>query len=381
MKLFIAAIISTIWVAGCSSGINGKLSIPDVKAKHDTQANAAITKWAETNTFNGVVAVRYPGEAPTTLAFGEADRITSRDLTTDSIFQTGSVGKFLTSIAAFAMAEEGLVDLNAPISEYLPYYRKDIAKQVTLAQLMSNRSGISDKALRPIMGNIIGALKQDPEIALEDIKGLPQSMDDVIANYLSDDLAFKPGSQFDYANSNWIIVPRILETVSGKTYGAILKEYVFEPAGMKNSGTFTDSLYKTDKDRTDIAIGYNAAGKHYDGDYPLPVFIGGGAYVNAQDMIALLDALYDGKLLNSNSLKSFSSIQTPEENYAFGGRIKAGDKAPNSGYSWQSGSNGATNMVAIYNIDTGYSFTALSNRAQDQGEMFDLGLNLENRSR
>jgi len=377
MKLTALPSLLALAVAGCATNSNNQPTVEQAQSKSDEQVGAAIGKWAQTANFNGVVAIHYPGKTATILAFGEADQNTSRRLTTDSVFQTGSVGKFLTYIAAFAMDEEGLVDLHAPISSYLPGYREDIAKHVTLAQLMSNRSGITDKALRPIMGKIVGIRKEDPQIALTDIEGLPQSTDDTISEYLSGDLLFEPGSKFDYANSNWIIAQRILEKASEKSYGAILQQYVFAPAGMKNSGTFIDSLQLTDKVLRDVAIGHNAAGTFYEGDFPLPSFIGGGTYINAKDMLALMDALYNGKILNLQRLKEFSTIQTPEENYAFGGRIKNITNVHNSGYSWQSGSNGATKMVAIYNLDTGYSFTALSNRAHDQEEMFDLGLKLE----
>ena len=378
MKLGYAALAMSCLVAGCATNTSrtAELVSPS-RTDNAIDPKSQIDSWARLQNFNGVVAVRYPGGQQAIIPFGEADHISKRRLSRNSIFQTGSVGKLLVSITAFALAEEGKLNLDIPISRYLPMYRKEIGEEVTLAHLMSNRSGIADNKLRPVMGKVAQARSADPNIAIDDIENLPKSIDATIMEHLNADLLFEPGSQFDYANSNWILMQHVLETAADKPIGELLRQHVFEPAGMTASGTFVDNLEQTDVPMSDIAIGYNSDGRFLKSDFPLPAFIGGGSYTSAGDMLNLMGALYSGKLLSNKSLKRFSQVQTPEENYAFGGRIQSGTRAPKNGYSWQSGSNGATKMVVVHNIDTGYSFAALSNRAHSQSEMFDLAMNLE----
>ena len=365
-------------IAGCA---NPHATIDDgapiIRSDENAVLLGKMQAWAEDKQFNGVMAVGQAGKAVVVLKRGFADQANTRLLTVNSVFQTGSVDKFFASIAAFAMAEKGLLDLDAPIAIYLPEYRKDIAAKVTIAHLMSNRSGITDKPLRPVMGNLPGLLKANPGAKIEDLPGMNLTIDQAIDQYFSEDLMFEPGSQFDYANSNWVILHNILEKVAKKPYAEILQQYVFVPAGMAHSGTFVGGLENIIDREPDAAIGYNKNSPHHDGDYPLPRFIGGGSYTNVADMIALMDALYHGKLISNDSLVRFSSVQTPEEDYAYGGRVVSKRDDPTKLYSWQSGSNGATNMVTVYNINTGFSYAAFSNRAQSQSPMFDLAVELD----
>ncbi len=331
-----------------------------------------VQKWAAENNFNGVIKLRTHGISDFTYVAGSAEKDTGRELNHDSVFQTGSVGKLLASAAVFVLAEKGVLDIDAPISRYLPEYRRDIGDKLTLAHLLSNRSGLSDEEYRRAMGKMISGLQQDPSATIDSL-GYGFGVGEGIKRYANGDLKFEPGERFDYVNSNWIFVHHILERVTGKPMRQVLREYVFAPADMRASGSFTGSLNKDGAVIANAAIGFNANGS-IKTDYPLPPFIGGGTYVNAPDMLSFMSALYSGKLFGKAGLKRFSKVQTAEEDYAFGGRVKHID---GKAYSWQSGSNGATKMVAVHKIEGGFSFVALSNFAQDQGSMFALAKTLE----
>lgn len=328
-----------------------------------------IASWVRETGFNGVVGIAHLDRMIVNHASGTADWETGRALTPDSVFQTGSVGKFFAAIVAFAMAERGLVDLDAPISTYLPDYRADIASRVTLAHLLTSRSGING-SYGPVMGGIIGQLQADPDAALESLVEFATPMDEGIENYASGDLKFEPGSEFDYANANWVLVHRILENAAGKNFETILRRYVFDPAGMTGSGVFVGDLTSTSPAVANVAIGQNLESEQHNGDYPLPTLIGGGSFTTAQNMVRLMHALYGGELLNADSLARFSTVETPEEGYAYGGRISPDDDDPAILYSMQSGSNGATNMVTVHEIGGDYSYVLLSNNADEQSDMF-----------
>ncbi len=70
----------------------------------------------------------------------------------------------------------------------------------------------------------------------------PHTPAEEIALFRDKPLDFEPGSKFDYSNSNFIVLGVVIEKVSGKKYGDLLRERIFEPLGMKDSGLDSDEL-------------------------------------------------------------------------------------------------------------------------------------------
>lgn len=349
--------------------------------KHD-HLKATITNWAEEQNFNGVFVVGIDGEPTITVTRGVADFSTNRPFTQDTVFQTGSVDKYLTAIAVLAMQDKGLLDIHAPITRYLPEYRSDTGDKVTLHHMLINRSGLPNDYMPPI-GQIPAALKANPGATMHSLGFMDMSPEEGIKAYGSGDLKFTPGEQFDYSNTNWILLQNILRTVSGRSYGEVLQEYVFGPAGMENSGTFEIDLNGAMPETVDIAIGYNPRGKRHNGDYPFPSFVGHGSYMAAADSIKLMDALYSGKLLTATTLKEFSTVYSREKHYAYGGGVYSGSEMDNryqieepffakisERFSPQNGSNGATKIAFIHPIGTPYTVAAFSNTPTYTGNVY-----------
>ncbi|UTW59896.1 beta-lactamase family protein [Kordiimonas sp. SCSIO 12603] len=368
----------------------------DAKAidKHDQLKNT-ITRWAEEQNFNGVLVVGIEGEPAITVTRGVADFSTKRPFTRNTIFQTGSVDKYLTAIAVLAMQDKGLLDIHTPITRYLPDYRSDTGDKVTLHHMLINRSGLPNDYMPPV-GKIPAALKANPGATMHSLGFMDMSPEEGVKAYGSGDLKFTPGEQFDYSNTNWILLQHILRTVSGKSYGEVLQEYVFSPAGMENSGTFEIDLNGATPKTVDIAIGYNPRGKRHDGDYPFPSFVGHGSYMAAADSIKLIDALYSGKLLTATTLKEFSTVYSAEKHYAYGGRVYSSSEMDNQyqtteplfakiaeRFSPQNGSNGATKIAFIHPIGTPYTVAAFSNTPTYTGNVYrfaaEIILNLQNK--
>ncbi|WP_017931237.1 serine hydrolase domain-containing protein [Robiginitomaculum antarcticum] len=375
-------LITSICAAALSlSACNGSGSIFESSASAQpglaTQAalDSYVKKWVQENDFNGVIAVRRAGQNDFRYAKGIADLRRQTWLTEQSVFQTGSIDKLFASAAIFAMADEGVIDLDAPITTYLPEYRADTGGQITVADLLTNRSGLPE-GFRALIGSLPKRLQINSKATDEEL-GIDMTLGQAVSAYAQGDLDFTPGSAFDYNITNWVVIHHIIETVSGQSYANVLNKYVFRPAGMTRSGVFTMDLDGKDVGDFDVAVGYDNDDENHTGDYPLPVMIGGGTYTNGADMLDFFEALYDGKIIGADGLTRFNTITTPDENYAYGGRVTAYDGAPEKLYSWQSGSNGATNVVAIYAMDGSYSFVAMSNRAQEQDALFALSRHVE----
>jgi len=324
-----------------------------------------VATWVESHAFNGVLRLD-TGDAAHSWAWGVADPDTSRPISVETRFQTGSVDKYFASIAVFALIDEGVLDLDAPISTYLPDYRSDTGAQLTLRLILSNQSGLPND-LRTAFQRIA----QGEAEAVD-----AQTVEEAVADYASGDLHFQPGARFDYALSNWLLVQHLLAEVTGLSYPQVRQRYVYDSAGMGQSGGYVHDLRDTDPHSTDVAIGFVPDDPEGRGDYWSPNFFK-GSYTTAADLIALERALEAGEVLSAASLEQLRTIEVPEQNYAYGGRFRQLELCGEAHLaSTQSGSNGASNITLVYvpMLDTGVAL--LTNVDESQGEMFALSYQL-----
>lgn len=325
-----------------------------------------VANWVQSHAFNGVVRLDTGAGEAHSWAWGIADPETGRHIDPDTRFQTGSVDKYFASIAVFALVDEGVLDLDAPISTYLHEYRRDTGEQLTLRMILSNQSGLPNdlrRAIQRVSRGEAGAVDA-------------QSIDEAVADYASGDLQFEPGAQFDYVLSNWLLVQYLLAEVTGQNYTQVRQHYVFDRAGMNQSGGYVHDLHETRPHVANVAIGFDPEDAEGRGDYWSPDFFK-GSYTTAADLIALERALEAGQVLSPASLEAFRTVQVPEENYAYGGRFRDLDLCGASHLaSTQSGSNGASNITLVYvpSLDAGVAL--LTNVDESQGEMFALSYQL-----
>ena len=172
--------------------------------------------------FNGSVLVAEKGKVIYKKAFGIANREWDIPNTLDTKYRMGSISKQFTSMLIFLLAQEGKIQLDARLSQYLPDYRKDNGNRVTLRQMMNHTSGIPDYAM---VNNFMTKKSRDPYEPAEFIK-----------KFCSEPLQFTPGTNYAYSNSAYYLLGAVIEKVTGKPYETILKEKIFEPLNMTNSG-------------------------------------------------------------------------------------------------------------------------------------------------
>ncbi len=174
-------------------------------------------------------------------AAGVLNLETNVEARADSLFQIGSITKSLTSTLVMQAAEEGLVDIDAPIRKYLGIRvgRGPHADEFTARQLMSHTSGL------------------DGDLFLDSGRD-----NDAIAKYmiLCAQLEFlvAPGRYYNYSNAGYAVLGRLLEIVRGKVYDRVLDEYLFARIGAKRSTTAPEiAAFR----RTSVGHGPGADGK------------------------------------------------------------------------------------------------------------------------
>ena len=212
--------------------------------------------------------------------------------------------------------QEGTLSLDDTISDHLSYYRQDNGERITIHHLISHQSGIKD---------FTANFEYRTKIAL-----LPKDTDDFIQEYCSDDLLHEPGTLYAYSNAGYIILGRIIEKLTRKTYEQNLHQRIFEPLGMKNSG-FDRNHYLLEK----RASGYRRTPFGYENasyiDMGTTPGAAGALYSTVGDMFLWDRALYTDLLLDAKHRElMFTPNRDVPEVKAAGGRPQS-----NYGYGWQ----------------------------------------------
>ncbi|MEO2279795.1 serine hydrolase domain-containing protein [Pseudoalteromonas pernae] len=167
-----------------------------------------------------VVLVAKEGEILLHQAYGLANVEHQIPLTTDMHFRIASLTKQFTTTAALKLHQNGEIDVNDPITKYLPGYPTH-GQNITIEHLATNRSGIPDYVF------FEGFLGKD------DIQ--PKTLDQLIAYFSSEPLEFEPNEKQQYSSSNFIVLGKLIEVVSAQSYENYLKETFFEPLGMNST--------------------------------------------------------------------------------------------------------------------------------------------------
>lgn len=273
-----------------------------------------MAAYADCCAFTGTVLVSEQDAIIFKKGYGLADREWNIPNTPDVKFRIGSITKQFTSMLIMQQVAKGTIRLDAHLSDYLPYYRKDTGSKVTISQLLSHTSGIP-------------SYTDDPKF-FPDVSRNYYPVDDFVQKYCSGDLQFEPGSKFHYDNSGYFILGAILEHVSGKSYEALLKENILTPLGMNDSGYdhYADILAKRASGyQQELAGVVNAPYL----DMSLP-YAAGSLYSTVEDLHKWDQALYTDKLVPA-ALKE--KLFTPNlEHYGYGWVItQIPEKEPGAG--------------------------------------------------
>ncbi|MGH9827285.1 MAG: serine hydrolase domain-containing protein, partial [Blastocatellia bacterium] len=152
--------------------------------------------------------------------FGYQDPDNKIAATAQTVYRVGSVSKLFTDIAVMQLVEQGKLDLNAPVSTYIPEFHPEnpFDKPITLRELMSHRSGL---VREPPAGHYF-----DPT---------EPSLEQTVLSLNRTRLVYQPGTHTKYSNAGVATVGYVLQRVTGHPFAEYVKKAVLEPLGMKDS--------------------------------------------------------------------------------------------------------------------------------------------------
>ncbi len=291
---------------------------------------------ADAGLFSGAVAVAKGDEVIFEGAFGMADRAAGRANDNETQFRLASISKMFVAVATLQLVEQGLTSLDDTISRFLPDYPERVARQVTIRHLLTHTSGIEmDEDER--FDRLVAQADSLDEVYAAHIECIERMNDNRYEN-------FAPLGSFDYSNENYDLLGIIIQRITGLTWEQYLREKIFAPAGMSNTG-----FYGNHGAPASLSAGYTSrlpgaeeaggtiAISREQWDTPRPA---GGVCSTASDMARFARALLSYKLLSKESTDAMLSPQaevmrTPEftRSYGLGSAMHASPKWTSVGHT------------------------------------------------
>lgn len=259
--------------------------------------NGYIAAEARDHLFRGAVLVGISGKVLFKKAYGMANEEWNIQNTTTTKFRIASLTKQFTAACILLLQERGRLKVQDQISQYLPGL-PEAWQSITIHQLLTHTSGIPNYT-------------DSSQLAkLNRVGATPEEM---VALVASRPLDFKPGTQWRYTNTGYILLGMIIEKVSGRSYAEFLKSNIFERLGMLNSGY--DRAADILKER---ASGYQIKdGAIANADFidMSSAYAAGAIYSTIGDLYLWNEALAQGgNVLSDSSLKQMFT-EYPEATY------------------------------------------------------------------
>lgn len=312
------------------------------------------------NNYSGVyygvglqATVLLPGGESWSVASGYADLRDHCAMTLQHHLYIGSMTKLYTATLIMRQVQEGALSLDDPVSRWIDL---PDASHISVRMLLGHRSGLRDYAWDPWF-----------DVRYIALPNKSWRSDELLAVIRHKRVLFEPGTQYAYSNSNYLLLGMILERLTGKPYGDLLRQLTAQELGLH------DTYFASGPHSVLIASGYDESLLHLgrrnvSGLRTSTVsgaFAAGGVLSTSSDMARFTQALFEGKILNACTLTQMTAfVEGPDTGIAeqtgyglgvrrlqVGGEELVGHTGTILGYSG----------TAFYSPQRGYTIVVLSN--------------------
>jgi len=254
--------------------------------------------------FNGMALVIRENEVILNKGYGYSDMSLQTPNTPDTRFPILSITKTITSTVILKLQDENKLSVNDKLTKYFPDYPN--GSKITIHHLLTHSSGIYNYSL---------------DVGVEDstIVNYPISKEQMLSHFRDKPLDFDPGKYYSYNNSGFFLLGLIIEKITGQSFETVVREYIFNPLGMAQSGFDFINLPRVIRAQgyqfwdMNEAIPY----KHFDSTF---AYSAGSIYSTTNDMLKWANAVSSAEILSPKTWK-----------LAFKPKIQ------NYGYGWQTG--------------------------------------------
>jgi len=235
-RILIVLALVLLLTSACQPVRESAAGLPTAAATLDAATVAHIdeyvTKQHTSNNVPGLaVGIVKDGQLVYTKELGVASVDTGEPVTAETVFRLADIDAIPTAIAILQLAEQGKLDLDAPVTTYLPYFRlrDERYKDITVRQILEGRSGLHDAGDNAEQWATYPSVTDDGAVERY-VRGMAED-----SLLFTSQLAFAPGKGFERSYLAYIILGDIIQKVSGQSYEGYVREHIFAPLGMEHS--------------------------------------------------------------------------------------------------------------------------------------------------
>ena len=290
MRILLSAILSALVCLPALPAAAQTFAMP--VAKIDADVTQALAKG---HIEGASIAIVRDGSVAYAKAYGLRDAAKGLAADPETVFEIGSITKQFTAVAIMQLVDAEKVSLDAPLATYLP--DAPHAREVTIRELLVQTSGLPEYLDGP---------------SIVPLAAHPASADSLIARIAKKPLDFAPGTKWEYSNTNYIVLGRVIEVASHEPYEKYMRAHVFTAAGLPHLATMAGEAAISNR-----SLGYSA-GK------PSPplddswAWSAGNIVATGTELANWDVALSTGKVIPLADYSTMTSAQSPAGGTAYG---------------------------------------------------------------
>ena len=234
--------------------------------------------------FDGIlVYVDQGGKLPLAYASGWHDRANKVPANPQALFKIASISKLYTAVSVAKLVNRGHLSLDNTLADYFPELagRIENAENITLRMMVQHRSGIPNYTNTPNFWS-------QPTLSYQ------ESLDLI----LDQEASFQPGTDYEYSNTNYLLLSKLIEKTTGKEKFEYIQEVILNPLDLQNTFNSIDDI---DIERLmgayHLTVEENFKASHY-----------GSMIATAEDVAIFVRALNDGSLFDEGGKEIYASI-------------------------------------------------------------------------
>ncbi len=271
------------------------------KQLYTERATTLYSSFLNNKAFNGSILIAKNGQILAEKYNGFANFATKEAINQSTTFHLASVSKTFTAMAILRMVEQKQFSLDDDVRTFFPSFPY---AGITVRLLLSHRSGLSNYAY----------------IMPKSSYGL-YTNDDVLNYYINNKpaLARPINTGFQYCNTNYVILAKIIEKISGESYPTYMQTNIFTPLGM-------NSTYVCDRNNiTTVPLSYTPGNRAYQIESFDAIYGDKNIYSNVRDLLTWDKVLYSGSFINPQTAalayQPTSNEKQTVNNYGLGWRL------------------------------------------------------------
>lgn len=310
--------------------------------------------------------------------FGVADLGTKERISDSTMLNITSASKTFISVAIMRLVEEGRLSLTDTLSKFFPQFKSPVFKGITVEHILSHTSGLPDErphtqeAWEKYRNSHSSTFGFGPDFRLyargEELTRFFETIDT---------LSFVPGSRFEYQEAPYLLLPQIIENVTGKRFGSWMKTNVFDKAGVTEVVYFSPDAtiphlahaYEPPQYNAKIDRVYSTSKAQWiEADYGEVEFFGSmadmGIYITPRDFMKWIKSVFNNEVVSKESLDKILAPRvatpTPDVSYCLGAFVTDNPYEPRKAF--HSRRNGGFSAYTAFYPDQDLYYFIFANR-------------------